>query len=197
MTKMQIIAKAVLSALGIHIALVLSANIENLLGIAFYRAADNPPILLSLACLTAYALLIAAVSFWLVFNNNQLACRLAGHAQTLSHPEQHRTLITSYRLALLLVGLFFLPEAIKTIVRFLSALWPPDLREAFTWLINTGTLPRNVNRPSSQWYALIAKNLTAALACYLILGAPHFVRWQLNHSITESTPSSPEGSNEP
>jgi len=175
---MQIIAKAVLSGLGLLLAVRLCSSAVPIL------AQTGVPAGARALTLTAAAVCITAILVWGVCNNTRTARWVVGDGEVPAEHKQHSAMIVSYRLALLLAGLFLLPGAFETVGRLLVFLWPPHLREAFTWLINTGTFPGRDAR-AWQWYAWILDGFKAALAFYLILGAPHFVRWQVNRSVPD------------
>jgi len=187
MTRMQIIAKAVLSALGLHVALTLAANTKNLLHMAFYRAPYDPPFLLGVVCLGGYTALIAIILICFLFYNNRPARWLAGNGQILSPAQHRRTLITSCRLILLLLGLFLLPDAVKTIEGLIFLLWPPTIRATFNWLL-TASLGEVAESCLALLYSHLADWLKAAAAVYLILGAPQFIRWHINYSMRRCAP---------
>ncbi|MBE0537539.1 MAG: hypothetical protein IH624_17885 [Phycisphaerae bacterium] len=190
MTKMQIIAKAVLSALGLHLALTFAANIENLIGMSYHNTSPWP----NTVSLAWYTAVIAAIVIFAVFYNNRPAQWLAGDGPALSRPQQHRTLVAAYRLTLLFLGLFLLAGSVDTILAILPMLWPPTIRQIIQWLIGTDVAPPLFDRPASRWLGVIVQGVKAALACYLITGAPHFIRWQLKHPIAQlnPTPAPPE-----
>lgn len=161
MTRMQIIAKTVLTVLGVHIVLALC----HLYLTGYVGPAEKLPILLAerlpvllaqtMFCVS-FTTLAAFVAYLMVFNNDSLARKMAGPGQEIDIQAQMKWLTKSLRTGLVFIGLMLLP----------------------------GFMPKaySVNNSLIDTIFMCTK---AVLTLYLICGAPHFVRWQSKRSLRQ------------
>ncbi len=181
---MQIIAKTALSILGLHVAVVLYSNLETTVGMLFYRI-HNPPPLISITYLCVFALLVLLLIVYFVFRNNGLAVCISGSGEHLPLEQQRKWLIISLRLALFFYGFALLSDTVGTIIRFLFTVMSSEVGDWLTYVLNSRSLPPALDLVASRWCGIIVNATKACLACYFIFGAPHFIRWQLKHSVIE------------
>jgi len=106
MTKMQIIAKTVLTALGIHVVLTLYY-----LYLARYMGpvGDLPVLLAQIVSCVGLTALASFVTYLMVFNNDSLARKIAGPGQEMDKRAQMEWLTKSVRTGLVFAGLMLLP----------------------------------------------------------------------------------------
>ena len=106
MTKMQIIAKTVLTVLGIHVVLTL----YYLYLARYVGPVEKLPILLAQAMFcVSFTTLAALVACLMVFNNDSLARKMAGPGQEIDKRAQMEWLTKSLRTGLVFAGLTLLP----------------------------------------------------------------------------------------
>ena len=106
MTKMQIIAKTVLTVLGIHVVLTLYH-----LYLARYMGSLGalPMLLAQMVSCVSFTALVAFVAYLMVFNNDSLARKMAGPGQEMDKRAQMEWLTKSLRTGLVFAGLMLLP----------------------------------------------------------------------------------------
>ncbi len=185
MTKMQIIAKAGLISLGIYAVV----------NLCWYLSAPIPmfnlPSPLSyILCFVVFAVVIAVITFFLIFNNDSLAHEMAGPGDQLNPAAKALWLAASLRVAAVFCGLILLSASIPTIRNIL--LVPirigPFINEIFLF----DSFPKSLLFPFSKWCKIIYNFLKLISAIYLLCGAPHFVRFQFRHSIIQCQPITPK-----
>jgi len=171
MTKMQIIAKSVLTVLGVYAVIVLYYYYPVNSGSAAGRAAFGCD-LASFCIFTAFA---AVAVYFLAFNNDELARKIAGPGRLEDRRIQAELLAKSLRVGLVFAGLILLPRSIPSI---LGA--PSSLATGLDNIFIFNRMPQVENLFVREQFRSIYGLFKAALAVYLILGAPHLVRWQCN-----------------
>lgn len=181
MTKMQIVAKAVLAIAGVYAVVTLCWYLSSLVPL-IHRASSLSNILL-FAIFTAF---IAVIVFFLIFKNDELARKMAGDGEELNPANEAIWLVASLRLGAVLCGLILLSTSIPTILSILLS--PIHIRTLVNEIFLFEGFPKSLMFPLSKWCTIIYDFLKAILAIYLIAGAPYFIRQQL-----KSTPvSDPE-----
>jgi hypothetical protein len=103
---MQIIAKTVLTVLGIHVVLTLYH-----LYLARYMGSvgELPVLLAQMVSCVSFTALVAFVAYLMVFNNGILALKMAGPGQHIDKRAQMTWLTKSLRVGLVFAGLMLLP----------------------------------------------------------------------------------------
>ena len=153
MTKMQIIAKTVLTVLGIHIVLTL----YHFYLLRYVGPFEKLPMLLAQAMFCVSVTTVAAfLAYLMVFNNDNLALKMAGPGQEIDNRAQMKWLTKSLRTGLVFAGLMLLP----------------------------GFTPKGHSLNDSPIVTMFIC-ARAVLTLYLICGAPHFVRWQTRRSLRQ------------
>jgi len=177
MTRMQIIAKTCLTALGIYAVTTMYY---------WYPARYASSVLIEVLCLSTVTVLAAVIVYFLIFHNNSLARKMAPAVEQLRPENQAAWLVKSLRVGLVLVGLMLLPTSIPTMLAILKLpfLLHPLISEALT----VGGIPDSLQLSYRAWYYNIYRLLKVILSLYLICGTPHFIRWQVRHLRQESKP---------
>ena len=170
---MQIMAKAVITFLGLSAAVNLCKNLS-LIG---SLTQDTPPLRIILFSPFIIILLIAVVYF-LILKSDWLVYKIAGSGEKLSPESEILWLAGSLRMVAILYGLVLLPALMPTILNIIiSPLCIPSLiNEALTF----NTFPKSLTFTLYQWSYMIRHLLEAILALYLLCGWPQFIRYQLN-----------------
>lgn len=179
MTKMQIIAKAALTFLGLGTAVNLCSHLRLLTSLeqntSTLRAILFSPIFIILLILTAH---------FLIFKNNRLACKMAGPGEELNSESETLWLASSLQMVAVLYGLILLAASIPTILNIIVS--PLYICHMINEILTFKTFPKSLIFTSSQWSYMIYNFLKAILAVYLLYGWPHFIRFQLNLRKTKS-----------
>jgi hypothetical protein len=162
MTKMQIIAKTILTVLGIHIVLVLChLYLTRYVGpvdkLPALLAEDLPTLLAHTAFCAGFTALVVSAAYFMIANNHDLALRMAGPGRAMDRQAQMTWLTKSLRTGLVFAGLMMLP----------------------------GFMPKGYSLNDSL-IDTIFMCTKAVLTLYLICGAPHFVRWQTGRSLRQT-----------
>jgi len=171
MTKMQIIAKSVLTVLGVYAVIVLYHYYPVHSGSATGRAAFGR----NLAFFCVFTAFAAVAVYFLAFNNDELARKIAGPGRREDRRIQTELLAKSLRVGLVFAGLMLLPKSIPAI---LDA--PSSLGTGLDNIFIFNRMPQVEGLFVGEQFKSIYGLFKAALAVYLVLGAPHFVRWQCN-----------------
>jgi len=170
MTKMQIIAKTILSALGVYAILTLC----RLYTPPSLGPEKDLPVWWHVVFFSGFVPLAALVIFFLIFNNDGIARRMAGPGPIPDRHTQTIWLIKSLRIGLVLTGLMLLPRSIPVILNMVSIIVSN---------FRAGTFPDIPAAPPRIRFKNTSNLIRMVLALYLICGAPHFVRWQTRHSL--------------
>ena len=161
MTRMQIIAKTVLTVLGVHIVLTLchlylTQYVGPVEKLPLFLAEELPMLLVAIAFCAGFTALAALAAHLMVINNDGLALKIAGPGQEMDRQAQMTWLTESLRTGLVFTGLMLLPGFI------------PRVYSIHDSLIDTSFMYTK-----------------AVLTLYLLCGAPHFVRWQSRRSLRQ------------
>jgi hypothetical protein len=175
MTRMQIIAKTSLAALGIYAVTIMYH---------WYPARYVSSVLTEVLCLSAVTVLAAVIVYFLVFNNNSLARKMAPAAEQLGPENQAAWLIKSLRVGLVFAGLMLLPTSIPSMLAILKL--PFLVRPLINEALAARGIPDSLRLSYWVWYYNLYQFLRVTLSVYLICGAPHFVRWQVRRLRQES-----------
>lgn len=178
MTKMQIIAKAGLVSLGIYAVVNLCWYLTHVI--------PSFTCLIGILCFAVFAVFIAVITFYLIFNNDSLARKMAGPGEKLNPAAKTLWLSSSLRIAAVFCGLILLSASIPTIRNIL--LVPIRIRPFINEIFLFDRCPRQLLMPFSEWCEIIYNFLKLILAVYLLCGAPHFVRWQFRHCTIRCQP---------
>ena len=182
MTRMQLIAKSDLVSLGIYAVVTLCWYLTHVI-----PSFNLPSCLVGTLCFTVFAVFIAVTTFFLIFNNDSLARKMAGPGDQLNPATKALWLTASLRVASVFCGLILLSASIPTIRNIL--LVPIRIRPFINEIFLFDSYPKTLLMPFSKWCKIIYNFLKMILAVYLLCGAPHFVRWQFRHSIFQYQPN--------
>lgn len=174
---MQIVAKAVLTVLGIYAVVTLYRFYPS----RYISPTEQPAILQEILLFSAFTIFVAFIAYLMIFNNATLSRKMAGTGENLESENQAIWLIQSFRVGLILTGLMLLPNSSPAIIRILKI--PFLIRPAVNDILTSKSVPNIFRLSYAQWYKNIYDFLKMVLALYLICGAPHFIRWQLKHSL--------------
>ncbi len=186
MTKMQILAKSILTVLGIHGLVIAYGYYPG----HYVSKGTALPVLTEVLSLSAFTVLAASVVYFLVFKNTRLSQKIAGPGQVLDPADARVWLVKSLRIGLLFTGLMLLVGSMQDLVKILKVFLL--IRPAVSDIIAFKSIPRILRLSYPQWYRNIYGFLKVLLAIYLICGAPHLVRWQVRHTATADSNTKPE-----
>jgi len=173
---MQIVAKVVLVIFGIDAVVRLYRTLVLLGGeltILNY--------LLMFVLLTVFAGLLV---YFLIFNSNRLAVKMAGIGEQLTQPELSKWIICSMRIGFIFYGFLLLCDSAGFIAKVL--LVPFRIRMLFNEIVIYKSFPKMLELSIREWLVLIYDFIKTVLGIYLLFGAPGFVIWQLKRSIIYS-----------
>lgn len=175
MTKMQIIAKAVLTFLGLSTFVNLSQNFRTMTSLS---QTQDTSVLRAILFSAFVTILLIATVYWLILKNDWLVCKIAGAGEKLSPESETLWLVGSLRMAALIYGLILLSSSITTILNILALPFyiRPMVNEIFTFR----TFPKSLAFTPRHWSYMMYDFFEALLAVYLLYGWPQFIRYQLN-----------------
>jgi len=184
MIKTQIIAKAVLFAIGIN-----AVNYLYKYSLAMSLSQINPfggdsfplTLLILVVCLALHIGLFILILKKVVFYNNRFAKFLSGSGDTVPAEEYRLWLITSLRIASVLAGIFLLQHTLIPAVTTVLFCSPPNIRYFITQQINQPSLPDFSNIDMRNLGEFVYGLIFIPLTVYLLLGAPRYIRWQLKY----------------
>ncbi|MCD6391976.1 MAG: hypothetical protein J7M40_00555 [Planctomycetes bacterium] len=181
MTKMQIIAKAVLAGLGFYCVGIILRSVHR----QFLHAYGIAHALAIIALVLAICAVILLV-LWRISRNGQLARKLAGEGPALDRKTQRTWLAASFRLSCVFAGLFLLAGSITEVVDAVVkvAQFLPAASQWFNNLVSPGQfLEMLLVLILSVVKYLVGLGFLAFIV-YLMLGAPSFIRWQIKRSVS-------------
>ncbi len=184
MTKMQIIAKAVLTFIGLSAIVNLCQNLRTL--ISTTQAQDTSMFRIILF-LPVFIISLIPIAYFLIFKNDWLVYKMAGSGENLNPERETLWLVVSLKLVAILYGLMLLLASIPTILNIIVL--PLHIRPLVNEIFTYKTFPKSLNFTPSQWSYMIYNFLQAILAAYLLYGWPQFIRFQLNIQKTKSLPN--------
>ena len=174
MTKMQAITRTVLTVLGVYAVVVLG----HLYPGRYFSAPVRSPFatVVEILFFLPFMVLVAFVAYVMIFRNEALARAIVGD-EDIAEPVDASLLAKSLRIGFVLAGLMLLPGSVRFIAEALR--WPLVLRSVVDEWIISGFGPYFAGRSWSRWYTTGYETFRAALAVYLIFGAPHLARSQI------------------
>lgn len=178
-TKMQIIAKATLTILGVSAVVNICSYLSMLTSLT-----QNTSTLRVILFSPVFIILLIAIVYLLIFKNDWLACKMAGTGEKLNPKIETLWLAGSLRMVAILYGLILLSSSIPTMLNI--ATLPLHIRPLINEMFTFGTFPKSLIFTARQWSSMIYNFLKALLAVYLLCGWPQFIRFQLNIHKTES-----------
>lgn len=182
MTKNQIIAKAMLSGLGIYAIVAFSTALVHSLNQANNIWAVSTNIFLVVAAL----LLIGR---FMIFKNDGLACKIAGQARDAEQFDRRVYLIKTFRIALVILALSLLSyyRTFSTVMDFLQAFSLPQIRLWMRNLIHGGHI-----QLSWKYSTVVLELFKLAIIAYLLCGGFKLISWHLKNSNLNNSNEEPE-----
>lgn len=176
MTKNQIIAKAMLTGLGVW-------AVYFFIGVfRFTLFPSVKPWLLSLQALLVFAAVWFVVRR-LVLNNDSLAYIIPGKEERSEEFDRCDYLVKSFRIAFAILGLLFISSwgTLSSLTRNLQAFSLGNIRLWVNKVIETKTLTGGMfGLQETVLHAVVLFKLAVAL--YLLFGGVHIVKWHLRNS---------------
>jgi hypothetical protein len=179
---MQIIAKAVLTILGLSAILNLSQYVSTAI-----RAGTDSSAVRVFLFLPVLIIFIALITYLLIFKNSRLARKMAGPGEQLNPENEALWLAASLRMVAIFYGLILLSTSIPTILNIIVS--PLCIRPLINEIFTFNTFPKSLTFTTAQWSSIVYNSLKALLAVYLLCGWPQFIRLQLNIYKAESPPN--------
>lgn len=184
MSKNQIIAKAMLCTLGIYAVFgFTSALLSNMFQVDNFWAIPTTVFL--------FMITVFPVAKFFIFNNDKLACKIAGTGDTNDDFDRRSYLIKCFRIAFVMLGLSLLlsGRTFFIIERLLQTLSLSNIRLWVKHIMYTGDLKFS-RRVLMDMTGLIK----LALIAYLLCGGSYIIRRHIKNAIPE--PKNKELTNE-
>jgi len=180
MSKMQIAAKGLLVLLGFKALSYFSYDFFEMIP---SRVFGEPDAYSTFALLSWMFLLLVGICilYFLVFNNNFLARRIAGKGTLPPLEEQRFWMTAGLRLTLVFIGLFLIDDIVVMVVKIFFAI-NLFLKQGLIYGDGWKVLRVSIDECSRIALQLIK----AALGIYLLLGARWFINWNLKKLEKES-----------
>ena len=179
MTRMQIIAKAVLTFLGISAVVNLCSYLSTLTSPTL-----DTSILQVILFLPVFIILVIAIVYLLIFKNDWLAGKMAGSGEKLKPESEPLWLASSLRMVAIFYGLILLSSSIPSILNIIIS--PLYIRPLINEIFTFKTFPKSLTFTPYQWSYMTYNFLKTILAVYLLYGWPQFIHFQLNIRKTKS-----------
>jgi hypothetical protein len=175
LTKNQIIAKAMLTTLGIYAVFII-------LNVIFYPSVQIPQessllgffikIIVCIICLVP-------IAYYLVFKNDALACRITGNQEgTEEDFNQGHYLIKTLRIGFVILGLLILVNSARDLMILVKYFPLTNIRLWITDVIEDKSIRDNLDL-SVEVKRYISALFELLVSVYLICGAPQLIRWHL------------------
>lgn len=170
MNNIHTIAKIVLAALGIYIAVTIIPFALGLVVFIFQQELNLSSIALGLFSLTMMAMCIALLYYFFVCKRDWLAQKVVGTVDWYEPASDIHWLAAAFRIICVVAGVLFLYRFLIHIAYYLSIQTISQ--------IASGHQPfARMLKASISWLVLLPFGI------YLICGAPHFVRWQVKKTL--------------
>jgi hypothetical protein len=175
MTKMQTVAKAVLTFIGLSAINNLCQYQRVLAPTVLY---EDTSIFLIVLFFSVFLIVTIAIAYLFIFKNDWLAYKLAGPGEKLDHERETLWIVYALRIVAVLYGLILLADSMPTILNIVVS--PLYICHLVNEILTFKTFPQSLNFTTSQWSFMIYNFLKIILAVYLLYGWPQFIRFQLN-----------------
>jgi len=176
MSKMHVIAKAVLAGLGVLAVFSVLDFISIAVPGEIVRLRCGIPRTVSVVnilILTATTLAFGVVFFRLIFRSDRWAERIVGCRKNCEPMSDASWVVIVFRFAAVLCGLIITWRSLPAIVAVVS--FSPQLREVIRDM-TYGIFP---TIPLTALCKAVFELICLVSGLYLLSGAPHFVRWQM------------------
>ena len=174
MTRTQIAAKSLLTGLIVYAFVALTGPLGALPSYVGPGQTVAPfAVFLCVLLLSGVGLRIAYIEEWLL-------PKPAPGDEVLSPAATGRLLAQALRVTMVALGLLLLPGAIPTVIGYAQTLL--GLRGLITEAIVDHRAPQAFRLSAVQWVAGLWELGSTLLVAYLLLGAPHFVRWRVSRA---------------
>ncbi len=170
MNNIHTIAKIVLAALGIYIAVTIIPHAIGPVVMLFQQELNLSSIALVLFSLTMMAISIALLYYFFVRKRDWLAQKVVGKVDWYEPATDIHWLAAAFRIICVIAGVLFLYRFLIHIAYYL----PIQTILQMAW--DNKPFARML-KASISWFILLPFGI------YLICGAPHFVRWQVKKTL--------------
>jgi hypothetical protein len=157
MVKMHVVAKAVLTAIGIYIITFMLNFLPYFRSFVFCVRLLN--LILNYSLIFLFGLLV----YQLIVGSDKWAHKIVGDTQTKDTDDLLCFAISVYRITIVFCGIFLIYHAVPTIEPYIRSHLDPETTYRYGF-----TIP-----DVARWL----------LALYLIFGAPQFVRWHVHRTL--------------
>lgn len=181
MTKMHVLAKCVVTVLGVYL-------INVILGIypVIFSSGKIGPKAGAIIIICIY-LLLCTVIYFIFFRHWDFASKLAGPVKSGESPAAVSHSIKALRIAIVFAGLMMLPGALQGLVHLLKL--PAMLRALLFAAFGLEQFSHQLPKDGRTLVNTLNSLVRVCLTVYLIIGAPSYVRWQVRKvTITKSEP---------
>jgi hypothetical protein len=186
MTKMHLIARIILTVLGVYLVVQLLDNAPMFL----QSTMQSPFSFDNSARILIFLLFLAsgfAIIYYLLFTPDRLVQKMIGSTEDITDFADPIWIATAFRLALVLFGILITARNIDFIVNTAAFLiYGPKL---IVEMIVYKYIDKTFDMPLCAWLTIVARLLKTALGIYLLFGAPQYVRWQIEKSHTQAGPA--------
>jgi hypothetical protein len=180
---MQIIAKAVLTFLGLSAFVNFSQNFRTMTSLS---QTQDTSILRDILFSLFVIILLIVIAYWLILKNDWLVCKIPSSSEKVYPESEILWLTASLQMVAIAYGLILLLDSITTILNILAL--PFYLRPLVSEVFTFKAFPKSLAFTSYQWSSMVHNFLQTILAVYLLYGWPQFIRFQLNLRKSKSSP---------
>lgn len=188
MTKMHLIARIMLTILGIHLLVQLFDSLHVLLISSMgpqFPWGSTPGLLVFLI----FPLIACSIVHYLLFRPEKLVRKMVGPTDNITDSTDPIWIAAGFRLVLVFCGILITSRNIEFLVDSVVFLvYGPKL---IVEMIVYKYIDKTFDMPLYAWLTIVAKLLKGALGIYLLLGAPQYVRWQMDKFDTHAGPVNP------
>lgn len=173
--QIQMIAKSLLTVCGIYLALEVISYGK--MGLGMSPQVD----IFKVFCMAVNVLILGVVVFFVIINNDWLIRKILPDEEPIPAENQKKWFVSSLRIGLVFCGLLLLTKSTESVVYTIKII--PSLpvwgRQVFTGMLYGDRFN------SMLLFENSLKVFKTVLIAYLIIGAPHFVRWQTKRAFTQ------------
>ena len=176
MTKMHLLARFVLTVLGIFVIVALLDSI-NVLAKTHFGSPSSGVTAPKLVLLGVLSCVGCMLTYYFLFNSDSLVAKMVGPISEERLAVELIWIIAGFRLVFFLCGLLIMRDSIWFLIR--AGVFLITSPKVLVDMIVYKYVDEIFRLDFYEWLQLFVKACKAALGIYLILGAPHFVHRQI------------------
>lgn len=179
MTRMHLIARIILTVLGVYLLVQILDSAPMLLQSSTYWHSSDDRFVSVIPFLLIFPFGFAVI-YYLLFTQAGVVRKMVGSTDSVTDLADAIWTATGFRLALVSFGILITARNIDFIVNAVAFLvyGPPVVVQMIVYKY----IDKIFDMPLYAWLTIAARLSKTVLGIYLLFGAPHYVKWQIEKS---------------